>query len=169
MWKLKLTDEQATELAGLRRDPTLTPAERDRVEMVALSAAGWPVRRIAGHLGCCAETVRRGFRRFRTEGWAMVRHRPPGPPPATARREQVETAVRGLVAQPRTWTANQVAAALAEQGIRLSARQTRRYLKRLGAGWRRTKRSLAHKQDPVRVARARETLALFANGHKQAR
>ena len=168
MLRITLTSEQAAALPGWRRDPTLSPAERDRVEMVALSAAGWPVPRVAAHLGYCAETVRRLFRRFATEGWAAIRHEAPGPAPDEGRRQRMEAVLRRLLAQPRTWTAGQLAEALPAEGIRLSARQVRRYLRRLDAGWRRTKRTLRHKQDPARVARAKATLALFANGRKQA-
>lgn len=44
--------------------------------------------------------------------------------------------------------------ALAQPDIRFSARQVRRYLGRLGAGWRRTTHSLRPKPDPVQIARA---------------
>ena len=168
MLRITLTSEQAAELATWRGDATLSPAERDRVEMVALSAAGWTVPRIAAHLGYCAETVRRLFRRFPSEGWRAIRHAARGPAPDEARRQRVETVLRRLLAQPRTWTAGQLAEALSAAGIRLSARQVRRYLRHLDAGWRRTKRTLRHKQDPVRVARAKATLAVFANEHKRA-
>ncbi len=43
MLRIKLSDEQATMLSVWRRDSSLKPAERDRVEMVALSASGWSV------------------------------------------------------------------------------------------------------------------------------
>src|ERR671924_1628098 len=104
MLRIKLSDEQAADLAKLRRDATLRPAERDRLEMLALSAAGWPVARIAAHLGYCAETVRRLFRRFPTAGWGAVRHAAPGPAPDQPRRTAVEAALRPLLAQARTWT-----------------------------------------------------------------
>jgi transposase len=61
--------------------------------------------------------------------------------------------------EPRTWTARQLAHALQEEGIALSTRQTRKYLKRLGANWRRTARSLKHKQDPAQVEQAKVKLA----------
>ena len=61
--------------------------------------------------------------------------------------------------EPRTWTAGQLAHALQEEGIRLSTRQTRKYLKRLGANWRRTARTLKHKQDPAQVEQAQRKLA----------
>ena len=168
MLRITLSDEQATDLAKLRRDATLRPAERDRLEMLALSAAGWPVARIATHLGYCAETVRRLFRRFPAEGWDAVRHAAPGPAPDQPRRTAVEAAVRTLLGQARTWTAGQLAAALPEQGIRLSPRQVRRYLRRLDAGWSRTKRSGRHRQDPAQAAAASAELALFANGRTRA-
>ena len=167
MLKIKLTDEQATELARWRRDASLKPAERDRVEMIALSDSGWPVARIASYLGYSIETVRRLFRRFPSEGFLAVRHEAPGPAKDEERRRQVEGALEKLLRQERTWTAGQLADALRGEGIELSARQVRRYLGRL-ASWRRTKRSLSHKQDPEKVARAKETLALLANERKQA-
>ena len=49
-----------------QHDPSLKPAERDRLEVVALSASGWTVAKVFSHLGYCVETVRRLFRRFPT-------------------------------------------------------------------------------------------------------
>ncbi|MFN8558668.1 MAG: helix-turn-helix domain-containing protein [Dehalococcoidia bacterium] len=51
----------------LRRDRSLNPAERDRVEMV-LSAAGWSPPRIAAHLACHPATVRKALKAFLAEG-----------------------------------------------------------------------------------------------------
>ncbi len=164
---MKLSGGQARELTVRRRDPSLKPAERDRVEMLALSASGWLVAKIASHLGYSVETVRRLFRRFPTEGWAAVRHQAPGPAPDVERRQQIEQALEALLRQDRTWTAGQLAEVLTKQDVKLSARQLRKYLSRL-ALWRRTKRTLRHKQDPQRVARAKETLALLTNEQRQA-
>jgi len=63
-----------------------------------------------------------------------------------------------LLEKQRTWTSRQLAAALAERGIALGARQVRRYLGMLNAGWQRTAHSLRHKQDPAKVARAEGVL-----------
>ncbi len=166
MLRITLTPDQQDELQALRRDPTLRPADRDRVEMLALSAAGWPVAAIAAHLGNHPETVRRLFRRFPAAGIAAVRQQRPGPPPDVPQRERVEAALGGLLAQERTWTAAQLAEALRAEGIHLSARQTRRYLRNLAA-WRWTQRTLAHKQDPERVAQAQEELAFFGGGRRR--
>lgn len=168
MHKIRLTDEQALELARWRRDPSLKPAERDRVEMIALSDSGWKVAQIAPHLGYSIETVRRFFRRFPTEGFSAIRHEAPGPAKDEERRQQVVTALERLLRELRTWTSGQLAEALGKEGIALSGRQVRRCLRRLDANWRRTKRVLTHKQDPKKVARAKETLAVLANERKQA-
>lgn len=155
MIRLRLTGEDRAAVQALRRDATLGPGERDRVEMVLLSDAGWGPPQIAAHLGYCAATVRATLKRFQHEGAASIRHEKPGPPPDLARRRQVEAALDALLDRDRTWTAAQLAAALgAEFGIALSTRQTRKYLPRMGARWRRVVRTLTHKQDPVRVARA---------------
>lgn len=158
MLRLKVTPEQRAELERWRRDPSLKPADRDRVEMVLLSEAGWSVPRIAEYLTYCVATVRRVFVRFQTEGVAGLRHRPPGPPPDQARRAQVEAELTRLLEQPRTWTTRQLVAALDAAGIRLGPRQVRRYLSGLPARYGRTARTLDHKQDPKRVAVARSVL-----------
>jgi putative transposase len=168
MIRLTLTDDQRAAVQAARRDPTFTPPERDRIEMVLLSATGWSPPAIAQHLGYCAATVRTVLRAFRSTGLAGLRRQRSGPPKDLARRAQVTAALDRLLAQPRTWTAAQLAAALSEEGLRLSTRQTRRYLQGMGARWRRTVRSLRHKQDPARVARAERVLAHLKKAKRRA-
>jgi transposase len=103
--------------------------------------------------------VRQTLKRAATIDPTDLRWRRPGPPPDTARRQQVTTALDRLLDQERPWTAAQLAEALQPEGIRLSARQTRKYLQLLGARWRRTVASLQHKQDPARAAQAGRVLA----------
>ena len=159
MLRVTLSCEQAEAVRGLRRDASLSPAERDRVEMVLLSAEGWSAPKVASHLGYCAATVRTVLASFPTTGLDGLRRRKPGPPQDLARRERVTAALDRLLEQDRTWTAGQLAGALASEGIHLSPRQTRKYLKWMDARWRRTVTTLAHKQDPARVDRAERTLA----------
>ena len=159
MIRLLLTPEQRAAVQALRRDPTLRPAERDRVEMILLSDEGWSPPRIARHQGCHPATVRQAIKRFAAGGSSSVPWRRPGPPKDEARREQVCSALDRLLGRERTWTAAQLAEALQAEGIALSARQTRKYLKLLGARWRRTVSTLKHKQDAARAERAGRVLA----------
>lgn len=168
MLRRQLTPEQRAELEGLRRERGLKPVERDRVEMVLLSAAGWTVPRIAEYLKYCDATVRRVFVRFAEQGADGLRSCPPGPPPDHDRRRQVTAELERCLEQPRTWTTRQLAAALEGAGIRLSARQVRRYLRDLRARYGRTARTLDHKQDPARVAIARATLDHLKKGWRPA-
>lgn len=158
MIRVTLTDAERAAVRAARHDPTIRPRERDRVEMVLLSDAGWAVPRIAAHLAYHPATVRGVLKRFRVAGPPSLRRSPPGPPPDTGRREQVEAALGALLDEARTWTAAQLAAALADRrGSSLSTRQTRKYLGRIAA-WRRTVRSLRHKQDPAKAEWAAQTL-----------
>jgi putative transposase len=159
MLRITLTPNQRDAVEALRRDPSLTPADRDRVEMVLLAASGWSVPQIATHFHCCQQTVRRLLHRFTPADLTRLRRQRPGPPPDATRREQVTAALSRLLAQDRTWTAAQLATALRAEGIRLSTRQVRRYLHQLDARWHRTARTLRHKQDPERVAQAKQDLA----------
>src|SRR3712207_1379435 len=129
MIRLTLSADQQAAAQAARRDPTLTPLERDRVEMGLLSALGWSPPAIGQHLDYHPTTVRTALKAFQAQGLAGLWHHRPGPPPDLERRTQVTTALDQLLAQPRTWTARQLAQSLQEVGIHLSARQTRRYLR----------------------------------------
>ena len=160
MRRTTLSDEQRAALQSVRHAAGWTARERDRVEMVLLSAAGWSPPRLAVHFGCSVKPVRTALDQYAVRGLDGLRLRRPGPTPNTARRTQVAAALTALLGQDRTWTAAQLAAALGEQAIRLSTRQTRKYLGGIAA-WRRTVRTLSHKQDPAKVARAERHLAVL--------
>jgi transposase len=160
MLRLTLTDTERDALQALRRDPALTPLERDHVELLLLANKGWSAPAIGEHLHRCAASVRTLLKRFPSEGPDCVRCQPPGPPPDTARRAQITTALEALLAEERTWTAPQLREALARQGLHLSVRQLRKYLQPL-ASWRRTVRSRRHKQDPAKVTTAKRQLAVL--------
>jgi len=168
MLHITLAFEDRAALDRVRHAGQTPAVVRVRCQMLLLSADGWSPPRIAAHLAYHPHTVRAVLRRFQERGVAGLTPDPPGPPPDTGRREQVTAALGQLLDQDRTWTAAQLAAALAEQGIALSTRQTRKYLVRIGARWRRTVRTLRHKQDPTRVARARQTLGALKKGRRPA-
>jgi transposase len=164
MLRVTLSPDQWAAAQAARRDPTWTPLERDRVAMILLSAEGWRPPAIAQHLDYHAATVRHALKAYLARGLAGLRHQRSGPPPDTARREQVPQALDRLLDQPRTWTAAQLAQALRADHITLSTRQTRRYLQGMGAKWRRTVRSLRHKQDRAKVEQAKSVLAMLGKG-----
>ena len=157
MLRTSLTDDQRSELQGLRRTD-LPAVARDRLELVQLSAAGWSPPRIAAHLGRHPHTVRAALAGFRDRGTAAFYLDKPGPDPDHARRAAVTGQLAGLLGQDRTWTARQLAAALGPE-VGIGHRQTRRYLALLKAGYRRTAQTVSHKQDPKKVERAETVLA----------
>jgi transposase len=167
MLHITLTAEDRAALDRLRHGAKTPVALRARCQLLLLSAEGWSPPRIAAHLAYHPHTVRAVLRRFEERGVAGLTPDLPGPAPDAARREQVTAALDRLLDQQRTWTAAQLAAALGEQGITLSTRQTRRYLGLMGAKWRRTVRTLAHKQDPAKLARAEQTLAALKKGRRK--
>ena len=154
---IHLDDATRDRLNALRRN-ALPPKVRDRIEMIALSDAGWSAPRIAAHLGYCAHTVRGTLKDFLGRGTAALFPRPTGPTPDLARRGRVTGALRRLLGEDRTWTSRQLSAALGESGFALGPRQVRRYLALLKAGYRRTATTVEHKQDPAEVARAAKVL-----------
>jgi putative transposase len=158
MLHTQLNDAVRAELQALRRT-ALPPRVRDRLEIVLLSDADWSPPRIARHLGCYPQTVRNLLHAFRRHGSAALWPRPTGPAPNVTRSERILGLLRDLLGQDRTWTSAQLAEALRPDGIALSGRQVRRYLRRLNAGYRRTASTLDHKQDPAKVERAKQVLS----------
>lgn len=157
MIRIILDDATRDELRALRRTD-LRAKVRDRIEMITLSDAGWSAPRIAAHLGCHPQTVRDLLRAFLARGTAALYPFRSGPAPDAERLERITAALRELLGRWRTWTSGQLSRALAGHGISLGARQVRRYLKRMGARYRRTGQTLRHKQDPVKATRARRVL-----------
>lgn len=156
MLRIHLTDSQRSDLQALRRTD-LPAIARDRLEMVFLSDAGWSPPRIAGHLGRHPHTVRAALKGFDQRGVQALYPDRPGPDPDHDLREKVAGKLRELLGQERTWTSRQLAEALGPD-IDIGHRQTRRYLALVKAGYRRTARTVGHKQNPERVERAGRVL-----------
>jgi len=157
MIRIDLDDTTRSRLNALRRSD-LPAAARDRIEMAFLSDAGWSPPRIAAHLGYHPQTVRDRLRDFLGRGADAVFPGRPGPAPDIGHRERVARVLTELLGEGRTWTSRQLSEALTGRGLAIGPRQTRRYLKRLQAGYRRTTNTLKHKQDPAQAERAGRVL-----------
>ena len=129
-----ITPAQLRALRRLRQDASLSPAERDRVEVILRSHQGETLRELAADLGYRYDTVRLWLQAWTAQGVDFVRHRPTGPPPDQTRRQQVATALADLLqAQDRPWTSAQLAQGLADvHDIQLNARPCRQYLQAMG-------------------------------------
>ncbi|MCE2467263.1 MAG: transposase [Caldilineaceae bacterium] len=116
---------------------------------------------LEAHFDCCQATVRGWLHQFAAEGLRSLRHQRRGLGPDVARRQVVRRALNGLLSQTRTWTAAQLAEALADKGLVMKPRTVRKYLKLMGARYVRTKYVLRHRQDPEAAAAARTELDDF--------
>ena len=167
MYRITLTDDQLHELNRRAHQSGVAPSTRDRLEMVRLSHIGWSVPRIARHLGQHEQTVRRWVKAYLCGSFeALVDKAHPGLHSALtpALLEEVRAEFHK---NKRTWTASQLAMWLAtEHKVRLSADRVRFHLKRARIRYKRTGRSLKHKQDPVALEAAEVSLALLKGGHK---
>ncbi len=150
MIRVELSPAQRNELRARTRAAGITPRVRDRLEMIRLADAGWNVPRIARHLGCHEQTVRKYVKAFLAHGFAAFADRPrPGRPPRVtgAHLDALETL---LDAGGRTWTTAQLVAWLErEHGVRVHRDHLSVLLHRRRFGWKRTVSSVAHqRRDP---------------------
>jgi transposase len=162
MYRVRLTDAQRDELHRRAHAPGVMPRTRDRLEMLRLADAGWSVPKIAAHWRLCEPRVRYWIKAFLAGGFDALPDRPhPGQPSKLT--PKIEAAIRQeLLRADRTWTAPQLVEWVAEQfGVRLTPDYLSRRLKRARIVYKRTGRSLKHKQDPVAVEKKRAEKAAY--------
>ena len=162
-----MTPAQRAELHERARQRVLAPAVRDRLEMVRLSDLGWSVPQIAPYLDKHEQTVRKYIKAFLAAGWDALPDRPRPGRPATlteAHLRAVEQVLDTAAAQgDRTWSAPQLAQWLDQtHGVRVRPKYLSERLRARRFRWKRTKRSVQHKADPVRQAQAQAELAALA-------
>lgn len=147
MIRVALTPAQGDELRARTREAGIAPRTRDRLEMIRLIDAGWTIPRIARHLGCHEQTVRKYVKSFLADGFDALPDRPrPGRPPTVTAAHLDALAVL-LDAGGRTWTTPQLVDWLdREHGIRVHPDHLSRLLHARRFGWKRTVTSVAHQR-----------------------
>jgi transposase len=159
LYRVQLSDEQQRELQRRTHVPGIRPRTRDRLEMVRLSHSGRSVPQIACHLGISEKRVRHWIKTFLAEGFEALADRPP-----VGRPSRLTPAIRDAVRQElekgdRTWTAPQLAEWIEQQfAVHVSAAHLRRFRRRWQLSYKRTGRSVRHKQKPEEVVAKKEEL-----------
>lgn len=161
MIRLRLSDDERTELNTRLGDRKITVDARARLDMVRLSDAGHSAPAIARWVGRHENTVRKLLRRFQEERLAALPKRvSPGRPPRLS-GEHLQALEAMLDGAARAFTSAQMAAWAQEQfGLSIHPRHLTQRLKRRGWRYKRTKSSLAHKEPAAAAVDAkREALA----------
>ena len=165
MYRVTLTDEQRQELKRRTHQPNLPPSLRDRLEMVRLSDVGASVPQIAHHLGQHAQTVRSWIKAFLTGGFEALANQPRGGSASALTPDVLEAVQQEVAKGERSWNADQIAAWINEQfSVQRSAAQVRRKLRSVRLSYKRTSRSVRHKQNPQEVVAKRAELEQLQKG-----
>src|SRR5690348_12742264 len=165
MYRVYLDDTTRQELNRRAHQPDVLPRTRDRLEILRLSDAGWSVPKIARHFALSEKCVRFWIKAYLTGGFDALPDKPHVGQKSALTPERVAALRAEIGKGERTWTAQQIAAWLAAQHqVRLSADWLSRLLRRAGLAYKRTSRSLKHKQDPQEVAAKSATLQTLEKG-----
>ena len=166
-YRIRLTAEQQAEWHRRWWAAGTAPAERERLEMVRLSSHDHSVPWIADRMGRHEQTVRRAVTRFLAQGFAGLADRPrSGRPPTltAAHLAAVEAHLDAAAARGETWTSPRLATWLAEtHGVRVNHEYLGARLRARKYRWKRTKRSVRHKADPVLQAQAKAALEVLTS------
>ena len=129
--KVHLTPQEDQQLLALSRDGNVPARTRQRAEALRLSFRDWTVPRIAEFLDWHAQSVRDAFVRWWDHGIEGLFDTPR---PGASRRwrpEDIDYLENKIIEQSQTYNSQQLADILAaERGVRLSAYQLRRILKK---------------------------------------
>ncbi|MBI3948304.1 MAG: winged helix-turn-helix domain-containing protein [Armatimonadetes bacterium] len=135
---------------------------RDRLEMIRPADAGWSAPKVARHLRIGRKRVRHWIGAFLEGGFDALPEKP-HPGQRSALTAEMRAGIRAEIGKKeRTWTAQQIADWVAERfGLRLTADWVGKLLRRERLSYKRTSRSVKHKQDPEQVeAKAAELAEL---------
>ena len=117
------------------------------------------------HLHQHEQTVRAWIKAFLSAGLDALRNQPRGGSVSKLTPAILEAVGQELAKAERTWNAHQLADWIAQTfGVRVQAGQVRRKLGRAHLSYKRTSRSLRHKQKPAEVAAKKEALAALEKG-----
>ena len=168
MYRVTLTDEQIAELNRRCRDTQTTPRTRDRLEMLRLAHAGWSIPKIARHFTMTESRVRHWVKTFLAEGFdALNGKKAPGAAPriTPAILNQIKQQVVGH--DGRTWTAPQIVSWLQEQhGVSVHRNYLSGLLVKNGMRYKRTTRTVRHKQKPEQVTAKKADMETLKKGHR---
>ena len=153
MYRICLDEAARQELHRRTHEPGVLPRTRDRLEIVRLSDAGWSVPKIACHFSLSEKCVRFWIKAYLVGGFDALPDKPHVGQKSALTPVLVEALRAEIGKAERIWTAQQIADWLAEQHqVRLSADWLSRLLRRAGLSYKRTSRSLKHKQDAQELA-----------------
>lgn len=139
--------------------------------MIRLSDAGLKVPAIGSSMGRNDQTVRQWVKAYLSGGFDALESKPRGGA-VSGKVSAFTPAMREALRQEirkgeRTWTARQMADWLYESfGLRLSPERVGIHMKRAGLVYKRTNRTLKHKQKAEEVSAKRSTLEQLKGGPK---
>lgn len=161
---IHLTDDDDIRLREIEQNAHLTPKVRVRAQVLRLSHRGQTIQQIAAYTGRHATSIGRDLDRWQGHGVAgLADGTAPGQPSRIT--AEVKTFLHEQLGADRTWTAGQLAEAVADRfGITVTAETMRQHLLALGYHWKRTRYVPAKAPDPEEERAARETLAAQKRG-----
>ena len=134
--------------------------------MIRLSDLTWSVPTIATYLGRHEQTVRKYIKAFLRDGFAALPDRPRSGRPRRLTEEQllaVERLLDEAAGRGETWTMPQLVGWLqAHHGVRVHPEYLRRRLRPRRFRWKRTKRTVRHKADPLLQTQAQAHLEVVS-------
>jgi transposase len=166
MYRVRLTDQQRDELHRLCHDESTKPKTRTRLEMVRLSHTGWSIPRIARHFDITESRTRHWIKAFLAHGFeGLVSKQSPGPP-VKLTPDILASLQQMLDETDQTWTAPQLQQWLRDNHhLTVNRTWLSEVLTRNALSYKRTTRTVRHKQSFEQVQDRKADLETLKKGH----
>ncbi len=165
MHRVHLSSDQLAELTCRCHNKATKPRTRDRLEMLRLCHAGWSIPTIARHFNMTPNRVRHWIKRFLADGFDALDSAWGGGPPRKL-TAAILVHLKQVVGQDgRTWTTPQVQEWLSEHyNLTVNRTWLCEVMNQNGLRYKRTTRTLRHKQKPELVADRKVDLETLKKG-----
>ena len=165
MYRLHLTVLQMQELQSRTRQKGIAPRTRERLEMVHLCHTGWNIPKIADYLNVYHKTVRHWIKAFLSNGFDALIDQPHSGQKSAITPEIFQQVQQWLEEENHTYSTSKIVQKVQAQfAISRSVCQWSRLLRRNGFSYKRTHRTLQHKQKTQEVAKKKADLEILEKG-----
>ena len=134
---IELSQAENETLRALEQNAHINAKVRLRAQILRLSNQGMSLEQLSGHVARNYETLRRTFDRWEREGYAGLadHYEAHGQKPMIT--DAITSFMETKLKEPRTWTCNQLSAAIFEgYGVKVGAEGIRKRLKAMGYSWK---------------------------------
>jgi transposase len=165
---IKLSEEENENLRTLEQNPHIHAKVRLRTQILRLSHGGVSMQGIGQYVGKSYDMVKSTFTRWETESYAGLADHFENQGQKPKLTEELKTFMAAKLKEERTWTCDQLSAAILESyGVKVGPEGVRLRLREMGYSWKRGRFVPSKRPGEDDLKPHRAALASLKRGHSE--